>query len=166
MKLRTFLPRLAFVVAFFAAVTLTCAIDYANLATQYLAKLEHGIAGAKEHPDAPQWWGQCEIDFKGLEENTAQLPADQRAPFLAKIQLYRPQVEAGVRLYHASIVARHIRDALASAEEDLKTGPVADRTLEALARFFADKDLDGLPADDLKKLRAQYEDVKKRSGAK
>ncbi|MDR3401329.1 MAG: hypothetical protein P4L99_02435 [Chthoniobacter sp.] len=166
MRLRTLATRLALLVAFLAPVTLTCAIDYANLATQYLAKLEHGIANAKEHRDAPQWWGQCEIDFKGLEENTAQLPPDQRAAFLAKIQLCRPQVEAGVRLYHASIVARHIRDALDSAREDLKTGPVADRTLEALARFFADKDLQGLPADDLKKLRADYEDVKKRSAGK
>ncbi len=154
--------------AIFAAVFISpvLADDHAVLAAQYLAKVEKGMASAKDHPDSPNWWGQCEIDFKGLQEQVSQLPAAQQAPFQAKIQLYQPQVEAGVRWYHASIVARHIRDALDSAEEDLKTGPVFDRTLESLASFFNDKALQGLPAPELKKLRDRYEDIKKRSSAK
>jgi hypothetical protein len=164
---RALFARLSLIAIFVTGIVCSgIADDHAVLAAQYLEKVEKGMASAKEHPDSPNWWGQCEIDFKGLEEQVSQLPAAQQTSFQAKIQAYRPQVEAGVRWYHASIIARHVRDALDSAEEDLKTGPVFDRTLEALERFFGDKALQGLPAPELKKLQARYEDVKKRAAAK
>lgn len=139
--------------------------DHVRIAKMYVRTLEESMAKAKDHPDDPRWWAQCAGDFKSLEGETAKVPENERAPFTAKLKAVRAEVEAGALAGRGFNVARSIRDSLASAREDLKDGPVSDRTMDRLGRDFADEGIKGIPAADLKKLEAEYAEVKRLDAA-
>jgi hypothetical protein len=130
-------------------------------AKRCLEQVETRIEQAKAHPDSPSWWSQCQIDLGTLKDAIAKLPAADRAPFDAKITLYTPQVEAGVKLDRGMHVARHIQDALADAKEDrANIGRISDAVTGRLDRYFAEPDAKGIPADQLKKLQDEYTALK------
>ncbi len=135
--------------------------DHVRIATMYMRTLEESMAKAKDHPDDPRWWAQCDGDFKSFESEAAKVPESERAPFTKRLNAVRAEVAAGALASRGAHVARNLTDSLASAREDLKDGPVSDRTMDRLARLFADEDAKGIPAADLKKFQADYAEVKK-----
>jgi hypothetical protein len=150
--------------AVFAALALPVqAIDWLKTAQLYAKSLDEQIAVAKEKVDAPSAWQQCELTLQGLEETVAKLPEADRAPFLAKIKDVKPSVAAGAARNRASHVARSITDMLDSAREEVSAGKSASSYFEKLDQYFAEPDLTALPADQLKKLQADYAEIKKRS---
>lgn len=143
--------------------------DDASMAKLYLGKLEQDVAVAKEKTDAPYAWQQCEMTLQGLEESVAKLPASDRAPYQAKIAQYKPLIVAGAARNRAGMIVRRIRSHLENAQADIAAGNNKLANLQAayfdkLDEYFAEPDLKALPAEELKKLKAEYAEIKK--GAK
>ena len=132
------------------------AVADSGMAKVSLRYLEESVQKAREHPENPQWWAQCEGNFESLKNATAALPVAERAPFEAKLKQYGSEVVAGALRGRGFAVARYLRRGLESAHEDLKDGPVSDRTLEHLERDFASPDAQGIPAAELAELKADY----------
>jgi hypothetical protein len=140
--------------------------DDAGFAKVYLRNLEEQVAVAKEKTDAMYAWLQCEQTLKSLEETVAKLPAADRAAYLAKIEQYKPLVTAGAARNRANMITRRIRDTLQSARDDIAAGNnkpaiLQEAYFDRLDGYFAEKDLSALPAEELKKLKEDYEAVKK-----
>jgi hypothetical protein len=154
--------RIVLLLVAFAALTLPLrAIDWLKTAQLYAKSLDEQIAAAKERVDAPAAWQQCELTLQSLEETVAKLPDADRAPFLAKIKEVKPAVAAGAARNRAGNIARRITDTLASAREDLAAGRSPASYYEKLDEYFAEADLKALPPERLKKLQADYADLKK-----
>ena len=150
--------------AVFAALALPVqAVDWLKTAQLYVKSLDEQIAVAQERPDAPSAWQQCEMTLQSLEESVAKLSDAERAPFLEKIKQVKPAVAAGAARNRAGIVARRINDTLDSAREDLAAGRSPSSYYEKLDEYFAEADLKALPAEQWKKLQADYADLKKRA---
>lgn len=138
----------------------------AYYAARVMTKVDDGMEKARTHRDRPDWYVQCQIDLSELTEAVQKLPEAARAPYLAKIKDYRPEIEAGVRLSRGMHVARRIRDILDSAKEDLARVPIDQTIFDDLDRHFAEPDAKGIPADQLKALQAEYAELKKASELK
>jgi hypothetical protein len=158
---------LLFTLALLAALPV-CAFDddAASEAKYYIKKLEEQVAVAKDKPDAPSAWQQCEGTLQGTEAAVAKLPAAARAPYAAKIAQFKPAIVAGAARNRASNLARSIRNNLDSAKADIAAGNnkyvnLQEAYFGKLDQQFAEADLKALPSDELKKLLADYAEVKK-----
>ena len=143
--------------------------DAMSLAKYYLRTLEGNVAVAKEKPEAPSAWQQCEMTLQGFESAVAKLPEADRAPFQAKINQYKPAIIAGATRNRAGFLVRRIRSYLDGAWADIAAGNtkpanMASTYYEKLDQYFAEEDLKALPAEELKKLQAEYAEVKKKVG--
>jgi hypothetical protein len=148
-----------------AALTVSAfAEDWMSVSKYYARTFAEQYATAKEKVESQSAWLQCEGTLKGFEEAVGKLPEADRAPFLAKIKEAKPDVVAGASRNRAFIIARHLSDNLEDAKGELAAGRIpADFYFEKLDRDFAEPDLKSLPADQFKKLHAEYADLKKRS---
>ena len=144
--------------------------DYLAIAKLRLRYLEEQVVVAKEKTESPSAWQQCEGTLTGLEEAVAKLPEADRGPFLGKIKAYKPMVVAGAARNRAGNLARRIRDNLDSARADIAAGNakpanMAEAYFNKLDQYFAEEDLKALPPEELKKLKADYAEIKKRVGS-
>ena len=135
--------------------------DDARYVARVMTKVDASIEKARAQRERPDWYVQCEIDLGELEQALPKLPEPARQPYLAKIKIYRPEVEAGVRLSRGLNVARRIRSILDSAREDLARVAIDQSIFDTLDRHFAEPDAKGIPAEQMKALQADYADLKK-----
>jgi len=140
--------------------------DDARYVARVMTKVDQGIEKARANRERPDWYVQCEIDLRELNEALPRLPDAARAPYLAKIKVYQPEVDAGVKLSRGMNLARRIRSTLDSARADLARTTIDDSIFESIDRYFAEPDAKGIPADHLKALQADYADLKKENAKK
>lgn len=140
--------------------------DDARYVAQVVKKVDDGVEKARAHPEQPAWYGQCRIDVQELEEAIQKLPEADRTPYLTKIKQLRPEIEAGMLRSRGFYLGRHIRDALDSAKEDLARTTIDPSTFETIDGYFADPDAKGIPPEEMKTLRADYDNLKKENAKK